>query len=647
MVRLRKCNRRWMYLGILSLFVVTITVHLLNNSLWADVDNGVKIEIIERAIQSKQNSQRCTIPDLPVFSPEINQFLKHEEPLNCPGTHEDWIRCSQERCTAQPKKLAEHFQLHCTFSEILRKNEYSVEEKDIPAPVTFKSSSDFYVLKHSDYARVKCKSSKTGEKWHGVVIGVRSQVKPRHGKPVSSPYNVLMFGFDSLSRNAFIRKLPKSYAYLVDKIGAHVLNGYNIVGDGTPQALIPILTGYTELELPDTRKRISESVTCDAYPMIWKEYENSGYVTAFNEDLPKVGTFTYRLNGFLEQPTDHYMRPYFLATDSMQSNYEPYCTGDRARHAVFMDYTEQILASQPNTPKFIFSFHGELSHDSINLVEVADEDLLLFLKSFHEKHLHNTILIVMSDHGNRFATIRNTMQGKLEERLPFFSFAFPDDFKRRFAHLHKNFVRNAKEGRLSTPFDINRTLRHILQLNEGGVPEPPNPKKPLRALSLFSAISENRTCADAYIESHWCSCQHWDELSKNDNRAMEAALTVTEHINQLTMKEREICAQLHVDQIMWAGELEVNDDLLRFQGSSDNDGFLGKFTEGKPMKTPQMFQIKLMTKPGGAIYEATVRHSDDAYRVVTQEISRVNMYGDQARCIYDKDPELRKFCYCK
>lgn len=30
--------------------------------------------------------------------------------------------------------------------------------------------------------------------------------------------NVLMFGFDSLARNMFIRKLPKSYAYLHDTL---------------------------------------------------------------------------------------------------------------------------------------------------------------------------------------------------------------------------------------------------------------------------------------------------------------------------------------------------------------------------------------------------------------------------------------------
>lgn len=58
--------------------------------------------------------------------------------------------------------------------------------------------------------------------------------------------NVLIFGFDSLSRMTFMRKLPKSYSKL-KSLGAIVLKGYNIIGDGTPQALIPILTGTSNI----------------------------------------------------------------------------------------------------------------------------------------------------------------------------------------------------------------------------------------------------------------------------------------------------------------------------------------------------------------------------------------------------------------
>lgn len=73
---------------------------------------------------------------------------------------------------------------------------------------------------------------------------------------------------------------------------------YNIVGDGTPQALIPILTGQTELELPDTRKRMKYAKSVNIYPFIWNDYKKAGYVTAYFEDVPETGVFTYRLKGF-------------------------------------------------------------------------------------------------------------------------------------------------------------------------------------------------------------------------------------------------------------------------------------------------------------------------------------------------------------
>ena len=38
-------------------------------------------------------------------------------------------------------------------------------------------------------------------------------------------YNVLMFGFDSVSRMTFMRFLPKSYSYLIKELGAIVLKG--------------------------------------------------------------------------------------------------------------------------------------------------------------------------------------------------------------------------------------------------------------------------------------------------------------------------------------------------------------------------------------------------------------------------------------
>lgn len=85
--------------------------------------------------------------------------------------------------------------------------------------------------------------------WNSILAGIRhsEEIVDRIGwDQVPSDalgLSVIMWGMDSVSRNNFIRKLPRSYKFLTEVLGAFVLEGYNIVGDGTPQALIPILTG--------------------------------------------------------------------------------------------------------------------------------------------------------------------------------------------------------------------------------------------------------------------------------------------------------------------------------------------------------------------------------------------------------------------
>jgi len=223
-------------------------------------------------------------------------------------------------------------------------------------------ADDFYILRESDFADVRCKS-KSGNvlvdlliyfqkhthyysanseylcRWHSILAGVKNDphLKQKHNwenvPNTGLKLNVLMFGFDSLSRNTFIRKLPKSY-HFIKQLNALVLEGYNIVGDGTPQALIPILTGKIELELPETRKRIQKANYVNVYPMIWKKYEEYGYITSFMEDVPYIGTFTYRLKGFDKQPTHHYMRTYYLAASPYFKTFNKFCIAGTPRHIV-------------------------------------------------------------------------------------------------------------------------------------------------------------------------------------------------------------------------------------------------------------------------------------------------------------------------
>ncbi|XP_055612685.1 uncharacterized protein LOC129759308 [Uranotaenia lowii] len=639
MHNLRKCSRR----NLLLLFAVVIGYLLVDYVINSRdyVDNREKISLIEESIRSLANQGACKMPNLPVESPEMLSFMKDEPPIECGDENDDWVTCHKSTCTIKPEVVKVRGKITCDFSDISR-----VDDNKLAYGPPVRTSHS-YKLEKSDFARARC-WTESRFRWNGVVIGIRedNNIRSRTSWNKENTLNVLMIGYDSLSRNAFIRKLPKAYKYLTKYLKADVLQGYNIIGDGTPQALIPLLTGFTELELPETRRRMKNSEFVNVYPMVWNEYEKYGYVTAFNEDVPHIGTFSYRLNGFDAQPTDHYMRTYYLAIESQLSYYKRLCVGAQPRHKIMLDYTKEFMLSYTANPRFVFSFHGELSHDSINLVGVADTDIANWLVELKQSGvLNNTILIMMSDHGNRFAEVRNTLQGKQEERLPFFAFAFPEWFKRQYAEQYNQFQTNL--NRLVTPFDVHETLQDILNLQNLKTKQRP---AHTRALSLFEEIPQNRSCADAYIEPHWCACLNWETIQDHSSEEVfRSAMAVVEFINKYTERHRGICASLTLDTIEWAAKLSPHDDLVKFKQNKDTDGFLGDFSSTGTKIAHDMYQVKIVTIPGKAIYEGSVLHdiAKNQYRVKLSDISRINKYGSQANCIYEKDPEMRKYCYCK
>ncbi|XP_017845293.1 uncharacterized protein LOC108601853 isoform X2 [Drosophila busckii] len=664
-----------------GLLVMFVTFYILNGVEPEEIDRAVKIALIERSIDSPMNQAECKMPDLPVNNPEIMKFYKPADKLSC-GDESAWVTCEKSICFVKPEISAKYGDVICSYTDLIRKTDYKVR---FGRPVR---TTEPYVLQNSDFVKVAC-TSNDGYKWFGMAYGIRDNV-PRRFSPnftrnlaVLPPelvaqaqreaqdppmfYNVLIFGFDSMSRNAVVRKLPRTYEYMTKELCTNILKGYNIVGDGTPQAMIPILTGYTELELPETRKRISGAVRVNNYPMIWKKFQRLGYMTSYNEDMPHVGIFTYRMTGFDEQPVDHYLRTYYQEGQQLLSGSNEHCVGNEADHLVMLNYTKNFMLKYRDTPHFIFSFHGGLSHDYINLIGAADDDVHDWLVALKENSLlDNTILVFMADHGNRFAEVRATLQGKQEERLPFFSFTFPDSFKKRFPEEYSNFVAN--EDRLTTPFDVHATLEHIMQLQTSTVDESileeindlgPQTKglhlseqARNRAISLLNPIPSNRSCADAYIEPHWCSCLNWQTLKLDDTRyegiILKLADSIVTTINSASELQRKICAELKLDRINWALRLQPHKEMLQFKSAKDRDGYVPNLN-GQTTVNEQIYQLQLVTQPGDALYEASVTYNLQTYEATTKlsDISRVNKYGSQANCIYERDPELRKFCYCR
>lgn len=87
------------------------------------------------------------------------------------------------------------------------------------------------------------------------------------------PLNILLLSYDSMSRVSWFRRLPLTTQFVLNKSNDFtLLYGFNILGDGTPACMIPLLTGATESELPSTLKSNPKGQYVDqVYPFIWND----------------------------------------------------------------------------------------------------------------------------------------------------------------------------------------------------------------------------------------------------------------------------------------------------------------------------------------------------------------------------------------
>ncbi|CAF1139429.1 unnamed protein product [Adineta steineri] len=593
----------------------------------------------------------CRYPKLAINNPEIWQYLDPITPSepDCEKST-NWVYVDNGTFRLSQQALQKHGPIVCAYRPILRsKDDFSTMEGARLFPVVDKMPLV------SDFFRADCRA-RDGSFYSNIHSGIMFDAG-LHMRHIWNPmvkthlgYNILMFGFDSVSRLTFMRFLPKSYSYLIKELGGIVLKGYNIVGDGTPAALLPILTGQTEQELPEARRGRDGAQTVDGFPWIWKKFKDNGYITQWAEDLQAIGTFQMRLKGFQEQPVDHYGRPFYLVAESMRTS-KPYCFGSITRLKSMLNWVRDLYDMYPNQPKFSFTFHAQYSHDSNNHLPYGDNELLEFLKMMNKRgHFDNTILILMTDHGARFSTLRKTYQGKLEERLPFISIRMPTKFQDKYPHLMYNLRLNSH--RLTTPFDLHETFEHLFEFHSSD----PYQSKTNRSYSLFQLIPENRTCSQADIEQHWCACLNWNNISINEAFIQKFANQAIDFLNNFVSDYKDQCAKLQLYRINKASQLEANERLLKFVDSSDNDGRVPRFNNNTLINNTKKFisnqteyyQIQFETIPGRALFELTAEYNqlNDIFIIRKQRLSRMNKYGQTSACIAYKRPELREICYC-
>ncbi|CDW54718.1 DUF229 domain containing protein [Trichuris trichiura] len=446
---------------------------------------------------------------------------------------------------------------------------------------------------------------------------------------------VLLFLIDSMSRSNFVRCMPKLFNVLSSEYKSIMFDSFNKVGDNSFPNGIAMLTGRRVegvQELPtDMRNRFY-----DDWPIVWKEYAKKGYATLFDG------------NGFRAKPTDHYYRPFmnrmFYSFLHLRSKH--LCVGNNPTHNYQLNYVKHFLRQyNGRRPVFGLNWQTEISHDWINQVQLADEDFANFFRQIRE-YTSNVVLFVLSDHGQRFGSIRHTVVGRMEENTPVFIVALPKQVAIDHPALVDTLERNAKL--LATHYDLHATLLHLLDHSTWKSLERTSKENaysigPLpRGLSLFRPLPNDRSCQQAEIPEEYCTCGQQVTINASTELAKKSAQFVVDYLNrQLEKLEPGRCATLRLTKVLSAYAflpgIKVRSNFWIPTHSSSS---LSLSTT-----TYADYLVTIEATPGGGHFEAVLRQrpADDQLSIVGQ-ISRINKYGNQSRCAVSAD--MRKYCYC-
>ena len=592
---------------------------------------------------NKNINDSCVIPNINPYDPAILKYIWTPDPIFC--ERKDMFAYFDEKGVVHMNDtvIKSHglTNVRCGYSIIVRNGDYDV---DYTPEVTFEEPT--YVP--GDVVRVRCYENELKYDHIHLNVDYKRIIKQKQLlEETDDQLSVYVFGMDSVSRLNAERKLKRTLAFLREDLDGYVFEGHTKVGENTFPNILPFLTGQEAY--------VSESnySTVDEHPFVWNNFSDKGYVTYYGEDSPQMSMFM----GFDEPPTDHYSRKFFLALRKERSyqihdaflfleaqrikltKSSTMCYGSEPKHKLMMAYFQKLFNVYNGKCKFIMSWLNELTHDHLNFLELADSvlyDHFKWLKD-HGK-LERTVLILMSDHGSRVNEIRNTVIGRIEDRMPLFSVVLPKHIKDRYPHIHKTMLMNTK--RLTTNYDGFAFLRNILDADfELQAPFSESEELP-KGISLLQEIPKRRTCFEAAIQEHYCPCYSSTDTSTKDTKIHEIALAIVDRLNTNLQDVREQCAVLTLSGIEDAQLINAN-----FQRAEDKEKFSFKKLFFRPPSTAiSRFLVVVRTLPSQGIFEATVAYRNKNDIEFLGDINRINTYGNQSSCI--DDTLLRSSCFC-
>ncbi|KAK7864712.1 hypothetical protein R5R35_010964 [Gryllus longicercus] len=573
----------------------------------------------------------CTIPLYDPFDARVRRFMTLWPPVECGQpqpylTYVDgdgYIRVNHSG--VRHAGLAEAG-VQCAYAEI-RRDAFTDDTVSYGARRAFADREKL----SAPFVKAECTRRDSGklvyEAVHAWVEPLSDALRARVLPADPLRPSVLIFGVDSMSRLNFVRQLPRTHALLTETFGAHVFTGMVKVGDNTYPNMLTMLTGMAARKKPDIKVTDwgdnKANGFFDDLPVVWKNFSENGYVTMTAEDQPELTAFNYLAKGFMEKPTDYYMRPFWLAIDSVRNfrSSDARCYGNTPHFEFLFNYTREFVEKMRDKRYFAFSFLTGFSHNSINEVQVIDAPFHALLEGlWRGGALRNTLVMILGDHGNRFDAIRATVLGRVEERMPYLAVALPPALRAAKPFLEEG-LRNNNASFISW-YDVYELLADVALGNLEAASRVPRFGQ--LGCSLFRAVPA-RSCPQAGVASEYCVCVREVALRAGDEAVQAAAQALVAHVNALL--RRAPCAPLALARVHSAQLLLPNG------GVSTPKGFAVEV------------RVAVRVAPSDALLEGTVeRDAWEPLGRVRGEVARINKYGNQSHCIGDRT--LRLYCYC-
>ncbi|XP_059169334.1 uncharacterized protein LOC131951075 [Physella acuta] len=594
---------------ILPLILITVAV-------WSIQRSYSYIKLTE-APQIKYGDS-CRFPELDPFSPNSLRYYEQFPTVECPdGLHTLTYYDGKYVHVNQTLKRNFHKDesITCRYRSVFHKRRiYYVngEWQDWFSDVS-------KVSKNVPFVDVQCKD--TNDKIVSSMLHyptkqeLRKREVPHNNNFSSEQMNVLLLGLDSLSGNLFKRAMKKTRDYLLNTMGVVEMNMYNKVGDNTFPNLLAIAAGKYEHDIPNW----SQAEGFDAVNFIWQDFKKAGFRTQYVSDMPDFDDFSW-------PPTDSYNIPMLKSLLKDKNVFDNNCFEDQIEVKVWLNLVKEFILESLHTTGRFFSLAviDRPTHDFPNKASAVDELYFNFLRDLHQSSVfNNTFFVFFGDHGPRVGAYRKTFEGSIEERTPAMLVYTPEWFQKKHSRLFKNLLTNA--NRLTTNFDIHKTLKCVLSLDFEGLTEKSKVDFDFRVKSFFSEISIKRTCEDADLSPHYCMCNGGVPVPTWEI-APKIGYQVVQDINSITSKYRDKCAVLKFRNVT----------SLTLHGGSI--GWSG------------IYRIMFDTSPGLASFEATVRYTVSFFIFTSVQtlgdISRTSTYKNLSDCV-EHDKIVRMYCYCK